>query len=105
MCIGTPVRIVSLQGLHAHCEDHQGRPVRIDLLLIGPQPAGTWVLSFKQSARRIMDADEAAQVSAALIALQALQQGDDSALADAFADLIDREPQLPVFLREKPCRG
>lgn len=98
MCLGTPVRIVALEGVHASCEDRHGQRSKVDLLLVGTQPAGTWVLSFKHSARRVMDADEAAQVGEALDALQALLNGDAAAVETAFADLIGREPTLPDFL-------
>lgn len=99
MCIGIPVRIIRRTGLRAHCEDRHGRPVELDLMLVGPQAPGVWVMSFKGSARELMDAEAAARVGAALDALQALAEGDAAEVDLAFADLVGREPELPDFLR------
>lgn len=105
MCIGTPVRIVRHTGLQAVCEDRHGRQMSIDLLLVGPQPPGTWVMSFKGSARELIDADSAALVGDALDALQALASGDAGKVETAFADLIAREPVLPEHLRTTTSSG
>jgi hydrogenase expression/formation protein HypC len=70
--------------------------------LVGELPAGAWVLSFHGAARRVLDADEAAQIRAAIQALQLVLHGDDQGVDALFADLIGREPQLPAHLREQP---
>lgn len=105
MCIGTPVRIVRHSGLLAECEDRHGRQMAIDLLLVGPQPPGTWLMSFKGSAREVIDADTAALVGDALDALRALASGDAAKVETAFADLIGREPVLPEHLRATTLSG
>lgn len=105
MCIGTPVRIVRHNSLQAECEDRHGRQMVIDLLLVGPQPPGTWVMSFKGSARELIDADTAALVGDALDALQALARGDAGKVESAFADIIAREPVLPEHLRATTLSG
>lgn len=90
-----------MDGAHALCAGPAG-PERIDTLLTGPLAAGQWVLCFLGAAREIVDAERAAQIGAALAALQAIAAGTDdcAALVDRhFADLVGREPQLPDFLR------
>ena len=97
MCIGVPMRIVSADGEVAVCEG-RGRQERIDTRLVGPQPADTWILAYNGSAVRVMTAEEARQTTAALDALEAVLAGAGD--IDAFfADLVEREPQLPPHLK------
>ena len=71
---------------------------RLDMLLVGAQPVGTWVLGFHGAARQVLSETEAAGMRAARRALAAVRAGD--ADIDAyFADLVDREPQLPAHLQ------
>jgi hydrogenase expression/formation protein HypC len=97
MCIGVPMQVVESGDSFAWCEGRGGR-ARIDLQIVGPQPAGAWVLAFQGAARRTLSAAEAAQTDAALDALEAALAGRDD-LGIFFADLVDREPQLPEHLR------
>lgn len=96
MCLGIPARIVESGKHFARCFSRNGE-IRVDLSLVGTQPAGTWLLTFLDAAREVIDADRAAAIDAALSALEAAHAGatDFSAF---FADL-EREPQLPDFLR------
>jgi hydrogenase expression/formation protein HypC len=97
MCIGVPMRVAS-EGLgRAWCEGRAGR-AELDMQLVGPQPAGTWVLAFQGTARRVLTEEEAMQISAALDALEAALAGE-SDLSRFFPDLADRVPQLPEHLR------
>ena len=97
MCIGIPVKVQSCDALQAWCSGRSERH-RIDLQLVGEQGVGTWLLAFQGSALRVLTAAEAAQIDAALDALQAALRGEGE--FDAyFGDLIDREPQLPEHLR------
>jgi len=97
MCVGIPLQIVSAEAGTAVCEG-RGRRERIDLALVGEQPAGTWILAYQGSAVRTLTPGEAAQTAAALDALAAVLAGDTN--VDAyFADLIDREPTLPEHLK------
>jgi hydrogenase expression/formation protein HypC len=100
MCIGVPMQVIDAGDMHAWCEGRGGRN-RIDLLIVGPQPAGAWVLAFQGAARRVMSAAEAAQTNAAIDALEAVIAGEQD-LGPFFADLVDREPQLPEHLRREP---
>jgi hydrogenase expression/formation protein HypC len=97
MCIGTPMKIV-------HCGDGvvvaegRGRRERLNALMVSGLAPGAWVLAFQGSAVRVLGADEAAQIDAALDALAAVLAGEDD-LDAHFADLADREPQLPAYLQ------
>ena len=75
----------------------RGQREMLDLMLVGDQPAGTWVLAFRGAAMRVLSADEARQTNAALDALEAVLAGEGDVDAH-FADLVDREPVLPDHL-------
>lgn len=98
MCLGIPVQVLASGDHVARCAGRDGE-VSIDLSLVGVQPPGTWLLTFLGAAREVISAERAAAVNAALAALAAAHDGatDFSAF---FADL-DREPQLPDFLRRE----
>jgi len=68
--------------------------------LIGPQPVGTWMLVHLGAARSVLSAEDADRVADALLAIEAVQRGED--IDHLFADLTDREPELPPHLRTKP---
>lgn len=98
MCIGMPLQVQQMEpdGQHAWCEA-DGQRERLDMRLIGAQPAGTWVLAFMGAARQPMTPLEAEQARGARQALAAVMRGES---VDAFfADLIDRQPELPAHLR------
>lgn len=98
MCLGIPVQVIESGEHFARCQGRNGEQ-RIDLSLVGSQPPGTWLLTFLDAAREIISTERAAAISAALSALDAAQAGATDFNA-FFADL-DREPQLPEFLRSK----
>jgi hydrogenase expression/formation protein HypC len=97
MCIGVPMQIVSSGNGRARCEG-RGQQEQLDLMLVGDQPIGTWVLAFRGAALRVLHADEAREIDAALDALEAVLAGDSDVDAH-FADLVDREPTLPEHLK------
>ena len=76
MCIGIPMRIVRAVegGAWADCEG-RGRTQRLDSMLVGEQPIGTWVLAFRGAAVRVLTADEAMHTNAALDALESAMAG------------------------------
>jgi hydrogenase expression/formation protein HypC len=89
--------IKSVDGRMAVCED-RGVRQRISLALVDGAHEGTWILAFQGAAVRTMTAEVAAETAAALAALEAVMAGEDN--VDAFfADLADREPQLPAHLK------
>jgi len=97
MCIGIPMQIDTCYGLIAHCNSEQGVE-QVDISLVGPQPNGTWVLVFLGSAREVMSPEIARQTLDAISAMQSIMQGENN-IEHLFADLIDREPQLPEHLQ------
>jgi hydrogenase assembly chaperone HypC/HupF len=102
MCIGVPMRVIEGDGVAAVCEARGARE-RVDMLIVGAQPPGTWVLVFHGAARRVLTETEALQTIDALDALGIALRAPDAAAAQAidalFADLVGREPQLPEHLR------
>lgn len=97
MCIGIPMQVVEPYGESALCL-YRGRETMVDMMLVGPQPAGTWILVFLDTAREVIDEQKARQMADALEALHLAMQGD-TRIDHLFADLIDREPPLPEFLK------
>jgi hydrogenase expression/formation protein HypC len=91
------MRVESVDGAMAVCAT-RGRRERISLALVDDAPVGTWILAYQGTAVRTMEPDEAAETTAALDALAAVMAGEQN--VDAyFADLVDREPQLPPHLK------
>ena len=101
MCMGIPMKVISTSPGYADCQraDDQGGPlVSVDMKLVGEQPPGTWVLTFLDAAREVLTEDKALEISNALKAVeQALYGGGD--IDHLFADLVNREPELPEHLR------
>lgn len=96
MCLGIPMRILSVDGIAATATD--GREIaQIDLSLLGDVLPGSWVLTFLGTAREVIGAEQATKIGAALDGLRALMAGGD--LGDAFADLENRSPELPPHLQ------
>ena len=90
MCIGIPMRIVraAAGGAWADCEG-RGRTGRLDSMLVGEQPIGTWVLAFRGAAVRVLTAGEAMQTNAALDALESAMAGGRD-FDSFFGDLVER---------------
>ena len=99
MCIGVPMRVVESMPGRALCEG-MGERCWIDTLLVGDQPEGTWLLTFLNSAREVLNEDDAKKIQQALLALDRVREGETD-VGHLFADLVDREPQLPEFLQSK----
>jgi hydrogenase expression/formation protein HypC len=97
MCVGFPMTVVEDLGSEALCE-RKGARERVSMLLVGPQPAGTKILAHLGSAMRVLGELEAQQIDDALEAVEASLRGEN--VDHLFADLVDREPQLPDFLRQ-----
>lgn len=87
---------------YALCQSRDGRQQQVDTMLVGEQPQGTWLLIFLDAAREVLDEVAAHQISDALEALGVAMnnQGQGQGSIDhLFADLVEREPQLPDFLQ------
>jgi len=102
MCVGIPLQISECDGTNATATDGL-RTETLDLSLIGPQPAGTWVLTFLGTAREVITAEDARLIGDALAGLERVMSGGD--LGDAFADLDAHEPTLPPHLAAAHAAG
>lgn len=87
MCIGIPVQIVESGEFMARCRGRNGEEM-INMMLIGSQTVGTWVLSFLGSAREVLSAEDADNIDRALDGLSAVMQGQtDIDIDHYFPDL------------------
>ncbi len=95
MCLGIPMVIVEGDDMQALVE-RRGERRRVSMLLVGEQPVGSIVLVHIDSAVRVLEADEAKLIDDGLDGVEAALAGKP--FEHLFADLVDREPQLPDFL-------
>ncbi len=89
MCVGIPVKIIRPGEFVALCEGRNGEE-EVNMMLIGPQVEGTWVLNFLGSAREVLSEQEALQIDKALDGLSAIMSGQDIEVKDYFPDLEQR---------------
>lgn len=75
MCIGVPVQIVEAGEVVALCRGRNGDE-QVNMMLVGPQPVGTWVLNFLGSAREVIAEQDAVNINKALDGLIAIMQGE-----------------------------
>ena len=99
MCLGIPMQVLRSEGVFAVCQG-RGETRRLNMSLLGAQPAGVWVLAHLEWAREVLSADQATRILDALDALERVMRGETD-IDDLFADLAGREPQLPEFLRSE----
>ncbi|MCP4376960.1 MAG: HypC/HybG/HupF family hydrogenase formation chaperone [bacterium] len=83
MCIGIPVQVVETGECVALCQGRNGIE-QVNLMLIGPQPAGTWLLSFLGSAREVISQQDALHIDLALDGLTAIMQGGANVDVDSY---------------------
>ncbi len=75
MCVGIPVQIIEAGEYMARCRGRNGEEI-VNMMLIGPQLEGTWVLSFLGSAREVLSAEDAGNIDKALDGLSAVMSGE-----------------------------
>lgn len=76
MCLSIPMRIVELETeSDTAVVERYGRRERVSMLLIGPQPVGTWVLTALGFAREVVDEAALVLIEEALAALAASLDG------------------------------
>ncbi|MCQ8130375.1 HypC/HybG/HupF family hydrogenase formation chaperone [Methylomonas rivi] len=97
MCIGIPMQVIEPRGESALCI-YRGETGLVDMMLVGEQPKGAWLLVFLDTAREVISADKARQITDALEAMRLAMQGETD-IDHLFADLVEREPELPEHLR------
>ncbi|MCF6198480.1 MAG: HypC/HybG/HupF family hydrogenase formation chaperone [Hyphomicrobiaceae bacterium] len=85
MCVGVPMQIVEC-GLGMAICDHNGVKKEINIMLVGEQELGTWVLVFIDAAREVIPASDALKINDALKALDIAMRGGTD-IDHLFADL------------------
>jgi hydrogenase expression/formation protein HypC len=89
--------VLSGDAAQAVCA-RKGETTAVSMLLVGEQPPGARVLVHLGAAMRVLEEAEAEIIDAALDGLEAALRGES--FDHHFADLIGREPELPVFLQK-----
>jgi hydrogenase expression/formation protein HypC len=82
MCLSIPKQVVAWEadGDFAWVE-RNGQREQVNMMLLGPQPIGTWVLTSLGLAKEVIEPEELALIEEALTALAASLDGDyDSTL-------------------------
>lgn len=77
MCIGTPVQVVQSGEVVALCRGRNGDE-QVNMLLVGAQPEGAWVLSYLGWAREVLEAEQARDINLALDGMQQIMDGAES---------------------------
>ncbi|MBT3043750.1 MAG: HypC/HybG/HupF family hydrogenase formation chaperone [Candidatus Thiodiazotropha sp. (ex Codakia orbicularis)] len=75
MCVGIPALVLEAGEFTARCRTRNGEE-QINMMLTGPQPAGTWLLTFLGSAREVIDEEDARNIDKALDGLSAIMIDD-----------------------------
>ena len=75
MCIGVPVQVVEAGEFVSLCRGLNGDE-QVNMMLVGAQPAGTWVLNFLGSAREVLSEQDAMNLNRALEGLHAIMSGE-----------------------------
>lgn len=83
MCIGVPVLVVEAGEFVATCEGLNGIE-QVNMMLVGSQPAGTWVLNFLGSAREVLTEEDAMNINMALRGLNAIMSGETDVDVDNY---------------------
>lgn len=92
MCIALPVQIVRPGPVSALCRGRNGEE-EVNMLLVGEQPAGAWVLSFLGWAREVLSEQQAREIDLALDGLQEIMDGAESIDVDHHFPGLAREAQ------------
>lgn len=99
MCVGIPMQVIAVDGFTARCVGREGE-VTVDISLASDARQGDWVMVFLGAARDVISEDAARVTLDALAALELAMRGETN-VDHLFADLVDREPQLPDHLQPK----
>lgn len=75
MCVGIPALVLEAGDFVSRCRTRNGEE-QINMMLTGPQPTGTWVLTFLGSAREVISEQDAQHIDKALDGLSAIMGGD-----------------------------
>ncbi|GAB4356317.1 MAG: hypothetical protein Kow0026_16010 [Oricola sp.] len=94
------MQVIESGAGRATCRARDGDHV-VDMSLVGAVEPGNWVMVFLGAARETLTEEAARQSADAIEALEMAMRGEGG-FEHLFGDLIDREPELPDFLRPKP---
>ncbi|MEJ2593520.1 MAG: HypC/HybG/HupF family hydrogenase formation chaperone [Candidatus Thiodiazotropha sp.] len=84
-----PAQVIEAGDFVARCRTRNGEE-QINMMLTGPQPAGTWLLTFLGSAREVISEEDARNIDKALDGLSAIMSEDaDIDVAHYFPGLAD----------------
>jgi hydrogenase expression/formation protein HypC len=83
MCVGIPALVLEDGDFVTRCRTRNGEE-QINLMLTGPQPAGTWLLTFLGSAREVITEQDARQIDQALDGLSAIMSGEEEIDVDHY---------------------
>jgi hydrogenase expression/formation protein HypC len=83
MCIGIPVQIIEDGEFIVRAWGRSGEEA-VNMMLIGPQPVGTWVLSFLGLAREVISEQDAGDIDKALDGLSAIMRGEEQIDVDHY---------------------
>lgn len=87
MCLAVPKQVVAWEGEgEVAWVERDGHRERVNMMLLGPQPVGTWVLTSLGLGKDVVDDDARALIEDALAALAAALE-DDYDPARHFRDL------------------
>ncbi len=89
MCIGTPVQVIKPGEFVSTCRGRNGEE-QVNMMLIGQQPAGTWVLNFLGSAREVLSEKDAENIDRALDGLSAIMSGEANVDIDKYFPDIEK---------------
>ena len=92
MCMGLPMQVLE-SGFGAAVCQYGSTQRQIDMMLVGEQPAGTWVLVFIDAAREVITPESAAQINNALASLDSVMAGGDGNVDALFADIIAKREE------------
>ncbi len=85
MCIGVPVQVVEEGEFMSLCKGRNGEE-QVNMMLIGSQPVGTWVVNFLGSAREIISQEDACNIDKALDGIAELMAGNEIDVDQYFPD-------------------
>lgn len=77
MCLSIPKQVVAWEGEGDFAwVERDGQRERVNMMLLGPQPVGSWVLTALGLAKEVVDDEARALIEDALAALAASLNGD-----------------------------
>jgi len=86
VCIGIPVQVIDKGEFVSLCKGRNGEE-QVNMMLIGSQPVGTWVVNFLGSAREVITEEDAINLNKALDGMLELMVGKEIDVEQYFPDM------------------